>query len=62
VIGALVEKIPNLRWVDAGPLSMARVLERLTALMVSVNRAYGIREAGISLTGRESWGSPPAEA
>lgn len=55
-IGSMVEKIPNLRWVDAGPLSMARILERMTALMVSVNRNYGIRAAGITLTGRKSWG------
>jgi len=59
VIGALVEKIPNLRWVDAGPLSMARVVERLTAALVSVNRAYRITSAGISLTGRRDWGPPP---
>jgi hypothetical protein len=57
-LGELVEKIPNLRWVDAGPLSMARVVERLTAVLVSVNRAYGLREAGIRLTGREDWGRP----
>lgn len=61
-IGALVEKIPNLRWIDAGPLSMARVLERLTALLVSVNRAYGVKESGISFTGRGSWGVPPSGA
>jgi NADPH-dependent F420 reductase len=61
-IGGLVEKVPNLRWVVAGPLSMARILERLTAVMVSVNRAYGIKETGISLTGRESWGGPGARA
>jgi NADPH-dependent F420 reductase len=59
-VGALVEKIRSLRWVDAGPLSMARVVERLTAMLVSVNRAYGITSAGIALTGRESWGTPPA--
>jgi NADPH-dependent F420 reductase len=58
-VGALVEKIPNLRWVDAGPLSMARIVERLTAVLVSVNRGYHIRSAGISLTGREQWGPPP---
>ncbi|MGH2557000.1 MAG: NADPH-dependent F420 reductase [Actinomycetota bacterium] len=57
-VGALVEKMPNLRWVDAGPLSMARILEPLTAVMVSVNRAYGIKEAGISISGRPSWGAP----
>jgi 8-hydroxy-5-deazaflavin:NADPH oxidoreductase len=58
-IGSLVEKIPSLRWVDAGPLSMARVVERLTAVMVSVNRAYGITTAGVRLTGRDAWGQPP---
>lgn len=58
-IGALVEKIPDLRWVDAGPLSMARIVERLTAVLVMVNRTYGIKESGISVTGRSSWGAPP---
>ena len=61
MIGALVERIPSLRWVDAGPLSMARVTERLTAMLVSVNRAYGITTGGIALTGRDSWGAPPAK-
>jgi NADPH-dependent F420 reductase len=58
-IGALVEKIPDLRWVDCGPLSMARIVERLTAILVSVNRTYGTKGAGIALTGRAQWGSPP---
>jgi len=58
-IGALVERIPNLRWVDAGPLSMARIVERLTAVLVSVNRNYGLHDAGIALTGRGSWGPAP---
>jgi NADPH-dependent F420 reductase len=58
-IGAVVEAIPDLRWVDAGPLSMARIVERLTAVLVSVNRNYGIKESGISVTGRPVWGSPP---
>jgi NADPH-dependent F420 reductase len=61
-VGAMIERIPNLRWVDAGLLSMARVVERLTALLVSVNRTYGIRGAGFSLTGRDSWGQPPPKA
>jgi NADPH-dependent F420 reductase len=61
VIGALVEKIPNLRWIDAGPLSMARIVEPLTAVLVSVNRSYGITNAGISLTGRQKWGPPRAQ-
>ena len=58
-IGGLVEKIPNLRWVDAGAISMARIVERLTAVMVGVNRAYGLHSTGISLTGRDEWGTPP---
>jgi len=59
VIGGLVEKIPSLRWADAGALSMARIVETLTAVMVQVNRTYGIRRAGIALTGRDGWGAPP---
>src|SRR5439155_344775 len=59
VVGALVEKIPHLRWVDAGALTMARVIEPLTAILVSVNRKYGIRTAGVALSGRPSWGAPP---
>lgn len=58
-VGGLVERIPNLRWVDVGPLSMARIVERLTAVLVSVNRIYGITTAGVALTGRASWGRPP---
>jgi NADPH-dependent F420 reductase len=58
-IGDLVQTMPNLGWVDAGPLSMARVIERLTALMISVNRAYGTRDAGIRIVGRDSWNRPP---
>ena len=59
-VGELVDTIPNLHWVDAGPLSMARIVERMTALLISVNRNYGITTAGISLSGRESWGAPPS--
>ena len=59
-VGALVEDIPDLRWVDAGELATARLIEPLTALMVSVNRRYGIKDAGIALTGRKGWGKPDA--
>jgi NADPH-dependent F420 reductase len=61
-IGALVEQIPNLRWADAGALSMARIVETFTAVLVSVNRAYGIHSAGVALTGRDGWGAPPPKA
>jgi 8-hydroxy-5-deazaflavin:NADPH oxidoreductase len=61
-IGELVDRIPDLRWVDAGVLSMARIVERLTAILVSVNRNYGIKEAGLRLTGLDAWGvvTPPS--
>ena len=57
-VGALVDEIPDLRWVDAGPLSMARIVERMTAVMVSVNRNYKLHETGVKLVGREAWGRP----
>ena len=57
-VGELVERIPDLRWVDCGRLEMARVLEPLTAVLISVNRRYGIRDAGLQVTGRDAWGAP----
>lgn len=57
-VGALIDRIPDLRWVDCGPLAMARIVEPLTALMISVNRRYGIKDSGIRMIGRERWGAP----
>jgi len=57
-VGEVVEQIPDLRWVDAGGLAMARVVEPLTALLVSVNRNYKLRDTGIKLVGRDDWGPP----
>ncbi|MGH2662596.1 MAG: NADPH-dependent F420 reductase [Actinomycetota bacterium] len=61
-VGGLVEKIPGLRWVDCGPLSMARVAEPITALLISVNRAYGIKDSAVRLTGLPGWGTPDPRA
>lgn len=58
VVGGLIDLIPNLRWVDAGDLTQARIAETLTALLISVNRAYKIHDAGFRVTGRDSWGKP----
>ena len=41
------EDIPDLRWVDAGALSMARIVETMTALLVSVNRTYKVQGRGV---------------
>jgi hypothetical protein len=57
-VGSLAEDIPDLAWADAGDLSMARVTEPLTALLVQLNRTYKLKDTGIGLTGRESWGRP----
>lgn len=60
VVGALIDDIPDLRWVDAGALSMARIVETMTALLVSVNRTYKVKDAGFRITGRDAWGDPRA--
>jgi 8-hydroxy-5-deazaflavin:NADPH oxidoreductase len=50
VVRALVEAIPGLRYVDAGPLETARIVEPLTALLIGINRRYKTT-AGIRITG-----------
>jgi 8-hydroxy-5-deazaflavin:NADPH oxidoreductase len=57
-IGALVQDIPGMRWIDVGGLQMARIAESMTPLLISVNGRYKIHEAGFRLTGREDWGPP----
>lgn len=58
IVGGLIDQIPNLRWVDAGDLTQARITETLTALLISINRGYKIRDAAIRITGRDAWGAP----
>jgi hypothetical protein len=59
-VGAVIEGIPDLRWVDCGLLSQARIAETMTALLISINRAYRIHDSGFRITGRERWGDPSA--
>jgi 8-hydroxy-5-deazaflavin:NADPH oxidoreductase len=47
----LVEAIPNLRWIDAGPLENARIIEPITALLIGINHRYKTHGAGIKVTG-----------
>ena len=47
----LVEAIPRLRYVDAGPLENARIIEPITALLIGINRRYKIHGSGIRITG-----------
>ena len=51
VVRGLVEAIPGLGFVDAGPLENARLVEPLTALVIGLNRRYGSDRAGIRVTG-----------
>lgn len=61
-VGSLIDDVPGLRWVDAGRLEMARVAEPLTALLVSINRTYRIKDSGFRIVGSETWGRPPSKS
>ncbi|SRR5579885_607567 len=47
----LIQRIDGLQPVDAGPLEMARIVESLTALLISVNRQYKVHHSGLRITG-----------
>jgi NADPH-dependent F420 reductase len=49
-VARLIEAIPGLRCVNAGPLEMARIVEQLTPLLISINARYKIH-AGIRVSG-----------
>lgn len=48
---SLVKLIPGLRPIDAGPLEMSRIVEGITALLISVNMRYRVHHSGIRITG-----------
>jgi NADPH-dependent F420 reductase len=41
----------NLRPIDTGPLEVAGHLERMTVLLLSINKANKVKESGIKITG-----------
>jgi NADPH-dependent F420 reductase len=47
---ALIQSM-SLRPIDAGPIEVAGHLERLTALLLSINKANRVKESGIKITG-----------
>ena len=49
-VAEIVELVPGLRAVNAGALEMARIVEQLTPLLISINVRYK-RHAGIRITG-----------
>jgi 8-hydroxy-5-deazaflavin:NADPH oxidoreductase len=57
-VARLIELIPGLHAVNAGPLEMARIVEQLTPMLISINSRYKAH-AGIKLTGlpdADHWG------
>lgn len=51
-IMALCKLIPGLRGIDGGPLTNAKIVEELTALMIGINIRYKVPEgSGIRFTG-----------
>ena len=58
LVGELIDSVPGMRWVDAGPLANARITEPLTALIITINRRYKLKDGGFRITGRDSWGAP----
>jgi 8-hydroxy-5-deazaflavin:NADPH oxidoreductase len=49
-VARLIDAIPGLRAVNAGPLEIARIVEQLTPMLISINSRYKAH-AGIKLTG-----------
>ena len=49
-VAELIERIPGLRAVNAGTLEIARIVEQLTPLLISINARYKAH-AGIRVTG-----------
>jgi NADPH-dependent F420 reductase len=49
-VARLIEAVPGLRAVNAGALEMARIVEQLTPLLISINTRYKTH-AGVRITG-----------
>jgi NADPH-dependent F420 reductase len=48
---ALAEKIPDVKAIDCGPLENARIVEKITPLLIHINILNRIKLAGIRITG-----------
>jgi NADPH-dependent F420 reductase len=49
-VARLIQAIPGMRAVNAGPLEMARIVEQLTPMLISINARYKTH-AGIRIQG-----------
>ncbi len=63
VASELAEKIPGVRALHGGRLENARIVEQLTALLVTLNRKHGVHGVGIRVTGlpNQAMRQPPHE-
>lgn len=50
LVALLLQRIPGLRAIDAGPLEQSRIVEQLTATLIGINVRYRAH-AGIHITG-----------
>ena len=50
-VAELIRRIPGLRPVDCGELEISRIIEQLTAMLISVNKRHKIKHSGIRITG-----------
>jgi len=50
-VAELIRRIPGLRPVDCGDLERARILEQITALLISINARHKTKHSGIRITG-----------
>lgn len=51
VAAGLAAKIPGMRAIDGGKLENARIVEQITALLITINMRYKTHGAGIRITG-----------
>ncbi|MGH9865046.1 MAG: NADPH-dependent F420 reductase, partial [Candidatus Acidiferrales bacterium] len=51
VTAELAEKIPGLRAINGGRLENARIVEQMTALILSINGRYKVHRTGLRFTG-----------
>jgi NADPH-dependent F420 reductase len=51
VASQLAIKIPGVRAIDGGKLENARIVEQITALILTINRKYKVHHAGLRFTG-----------
>jgi len=50
-VAELIRRIPGLRSVDCGDTEISRIVEQLTAMLISINKRHKIKHSGIRITG-----------